>query len=114
MRAKHVATALVVIAAGVTASAALRRFAGRRRAAAIRPAVSRPVPAAVPQPKLQQVAARDAVVLRFAPRVPVAPAVERPAAPARCGDTGGRTKAGAPCAARATSGGRCHHHKLAG
>ena len=29
------------------------------------------------------------------------------------GENGGRTKAGAPCAARATSGGRCHHHRIA-
>ena len=42
--------------------------------------------------------------------LPAAPAV---AAPARCGDSGGRTKAGAPCGARATAGGRCHHHPLA-
>jgi hypothetical protein len=31
----------------------------------------------------------------------------------RCGETGGVTKAGAPCAARATARGRCHHHRLA-
>jgi hypothetical protein len=57
----------------------------------------------------------DAVVLPFvrpAAAVPV-PVPEQPAAPARCGDSGGRTKAGAPCAARATSNGRCHHHPVA-
>jgi hypothetical protein len=48
-----------------------------------------------------------------ATRPAAAPAPAQPAAPARCGDNGGRTKAGAPCAARATAGGRCHHHRLA-
>jgi hypothetical protein len=109
MRAKHVATALVVIAAGVSATAALRRFAGRRRAAMIRPAE----PVAVPTPQPRPAAEQQAIVLPFTPR-PAAPAPGQPATPARCGDTGGRTKAGAPCGARATSGGRCHHHKLAG
>jgi hypothetical protein len=33
--------------------------------------------------------------------------------PHRAGDDGGRTKAGAPCAARAAASGRCHHHPLA-
>src|SRR4051794_18339974 len=116
MRTKHVATALVVIAAGVTATAALRWFVGRRRTAVSAPSVTRPAetrPGTVVagrQPAPQQ----DAVVLRFTPRAAAAPAPERPAGPVRCGDTGGRTKAGAPCAARGTTGGRCHHHKLAG
>ena len=110
MRAKHVATALVVIAAGVSATAALRRFAGRRRVVMIRPAA----PVAVPQPQARPSVDQDAVVLRFTPRAGAAPAPAQPTAPVRCGDTGGRTKAGAPCGARATSGGRCHHHKLAG
>lgn len=110
MRAKHVATALVVIAAGASATAALRRFAGRRRAAMLRPAA----PVAVPQPPARPAVEQEAVVLRFTPRPAAAPAPAQPAAAVRCGDTGGRTKAGAPCGARATSGGRCHHHKLAG
>jgi hypothetical protein len=59
------------------------------------------------------VEAAHAVVLPF-PRRPAEELAPRPAAaPVRCGDTGGRTKAGAPCAARATVGGRCHHHRLA-
>jgi hypothetical protein len=99
----RVVTALVVTAAGLTVSAVLRRFRGRR---AVQPAASAPVGQAPVAPA----ADRDAVILAF-PR-PAAP-VAAPAAPARCGDNGGRTKAGAPCAARATSGGRCHHHRLA-
>jgi len=101
----RVVTALVVTAAGLTVSAALRRFRGRRVSA---PAAMVPVPAAPVVP----VAVRDAVILPF-PRPAAAPAPAQPAAPARCGDNGGRTKAGAPCAARATAGGRCHHHRLA-
>ena len=95
MRASHVATALAAFLAGSTATAILHRRAAR------------PVPAAA-LPSAAPVEDRDAVVLPF-PR----PVVERPATPARCGDTGGRTKAGAPCGARATTGGRCHHHPLA-
>ncbi len=112
MRASHVATALAAFTAGLTAASALHRRAGR--------AVPAPVRTAVPT---EAPAAPDAVVLPF-PRPalaalpagrPAAPAARpaAPAAPARCGDTGGVTKAGAPCAARATSGGRCHHHPLA-
>lgn len=110
MRAKPVATALVVLAAGVSATVALRRFAGRRRAAMIRPAA----PVAAPQRPAAPVEQQEAVVLRFTPRAAATPAPQQPAAPARCGDTGGRTKAGAPCGARPTSAGRCHHHKIAG
>jgi hypothetical protein len=111
MRASHVATALAAFTAGLTAASALHRRAGRPV----------PAPAAVPAAsataprELPAVVGQDAVVLPFTR--PAAPAVEQPAAapaaPARCGDSGGVTKAGAPCAARATSGGRCHHHPLA-
>ncbi len=114
MRASHVATALAAFTAGLTAATALHRRAGR--------AVPAPVRAAAPA---TVAVARDAVVLPF-PRpalaaLPAAPATARPtaqpaaqpAAPARCGDSGGVTRAGAPCAARATSGGRCHHHPVA-
>ena len=114
MRASHVATALAAFTAGLTAASALHRRAGRPVAA--------PAPAVVPVPVLGAAAAEDvdAVVLPF-----VRPAVEQPAeqpaalpsvqpaGPARCGDSGGVTKAGAPCGARATSGGRCHHHPVA-
>jgi hypothetical protein len=101
----RVVTALVVTAAGLTVSAALRRFRGRR---AVAPAAPVPV---IPAPVVP-VVDREAVILPF-PRPVVAPVPAQPAAPARCGDSGGRTKAGAPCAARATAGGRCHHHRLA-
>jgi len=98
----RVVTALVVTAAGLTVSAALRRFRGRRAATPAAPVSAAPAPVAPP-------ADRDAVILAF-PRPAAAP---QPSAPARCGDSGGRTKAGAPCAARAAAGGRCHHHRLA-
>lgn len=100
MRPSHVATALVSLTVGLTASAALRRLAERRPSAAA-------TAAAVPVPD------GDAVVLPFARPVVAPPVPERPAAPVRCGDSGGRTKAGAPCGARATRGGRCHHHPMA-
>ncbi|SDC53232.1 hypothetical protein SAMN05660690_1791 [Geodermatophilus telluris] len=98
MRASHLATALASFAAGLAAASLLRR--ATRRAA--------PAPAAEPLPAAPA-EGPDAVVLAF-PRPVV---VERPAGPARCGDSGGVTRAGAPCAARATSGGRCHHHPAA-
>ncbi|MGY1695173.1 hypothetical protein ACI780_09690 [Geodermatophilus sp. SYSU D00814] len=104
MRASHVATALAAFTAGLTAASALHRRAGRRAPApTVGPATRRGVEsAAAPEP--------DAVVLPF-PRPALV--VEQPARPARCGDSGGVTRAGAPCAARATAGGRCHHHRLA-
>ena len=127
MRAKHVATALAVVAAGMTAAATLRRFAGRRRSAVRIAAPHAPRTAAPAAPRsavpvsgapavvVAPAPVLDAVVLPF-PRRPITePLPKAPAptgAPARCGDNGGRTKSGAPCAARATSGGRCHHHKL--
>jgi hypothetical protein len=132
MRRSHVATALLTLAAGLTAAAALRRFRVRRAAATAvpvgappAPVVAVPVPVvavpapvvAAPAPALASVPApepdHDSVVLSFAPRGGVPPLPARPAAPARCGDSGGRTKAGSPCGARGTSGGRCRHHPLA-
>jgi hypothetical protein len=107
MRRRSIATALVVLTAGLTATA-LRRMATRRRTAAPAPAA---VPAAVPVPRPEAPAEPDAVVLQFTRPAAAAPAA--PAVPARCGDSGGLTRAGAPCAARATSGGRCHHHPIA-
>jgi hypothetical protein len=102
MRPRRVATTLVAVTAGVTAAVALSRRAERRLP-----------PLAAPAPVLTVVPEPDAVVLPFARPVPVTPVVEQPAAPARCGDSGGRTKSGAPCGARPTSGGRCHHHRIA-
>ena len=112
MRASHVATALVAVTAGLTAAAVRqRRLQTEVRAARPAPAaVERAVPAEQPVEQPAAVEA-DGVVLPFlrTATVPPAPA----AAPARCGDSGGLTKAGAPCAARATTAGRCHHHPLA-
>jgi hypothetical protein len=102
MRRRSVATAVLSFTVGVAASAVLRRLAGRRPASAVVPA-----PPVVPAPL------PDAVVLPFTRRATATPGAERPAVPARCGDSGGRTKAGAPCGGRATSGGRCHHHPIA-
>jgi hypothetical protein len=110
MRLRHVAT-FAAFTAGLTAASALHRRADRR-ATATPPATTASSSPVLPVP------VRDGVVLPFvrpagtAP-VSVEPAAVQPAGPARCGDSGGRTKAGAPCAARATGGGRCHHHPLA-
>jgi len=101
MRRSHVASTLVAVTAGLTAVTALHRRSGRRR----------------PVPALDAVG--GGVVLPFvrplpAPAVEAAPVVPEPAAgPSRCGDSGGLTKAGAPCGARATMDGRCHHHRQA-
>jgi hypothetical protein len=105
MRTRHVVT-FTALTAGVTAAAALHRRAARRL----------PVPATAPAAPLhpvERVAEHDGVVLPFARPVATAPAPAQPSTPARCGESGGLTKAGAPCAARATAGGRCHHHRLA-
>ena len=99
MRSSHVATALAAVTAGFTAAVALHRRADRRP----------PAPATAPAAPLAPVA----VVLPFVRPVVTAPVLEQPVAPARCGDNGGRTKAGAPCAARPTTGGRCYHHPIA-
>ena len=104
MRLPRVATALVVLAAGAATAAAVRRLGARRRPVTVLAPVE--APAAVPAPV-------EAVVLPFPRRSTDDVVRQQPAAPVRCGDTGGRTKAGAPCAARATVGGRCHHHRLA-
>ena len=121
MRASHVATALAAFTAGLAAASALHRRAGR--------AAPAPVPAVAAAPD----DAREAVVLSFRRRTltalpaarpaaspaaspaaqPAAQPAARPAAATRCGDSGGVTRAGAPCAARATSSGRCHHHPIA-
>ena len=102
MRRRPLLTALVVLTAGLTAASALRR----RRVSAS------PVEAPVAAP-VEPVVGYDAVVLSFSSKAAAAPVTAQPATPARCGDTGGTTKAGAPCGARATTGGRCHHHRIA-
>jgi hypothetical protein len=113
MRRRSLATALVALAAGMTATVALRIAARRTRRPAAPVTADPAAPVAVgvltARAAAQAAQAADAVVLPFArPAAPAAPAV-----PARCGDTGGLTRAGTPCAARATSGGRCHHHRIA-
>jgi hypothetical protein len=114
MRSRSVVTALIALTA-VTASVAARRLGARSRPAVqgfvpARPAVPAPAVRAEPAPAP---VAREAVVLTFTRPAVVEQPAPAPAAPARCGDSGGRTKAGAPCAGRATSAGRCHHHRLA-
>jgi len=104
MRTRHVAT-LAALSVGLTAAAALRRRSATRLPATPVPAATVPPVVAVPE--------RDGVVLPFVRPVAAAPTPAQPAAPVRCGDSGGVTKAGSPCAARATSAGRCHHHRLA-
>lgn len=106
MRHIHVATSLAAVTAGLTAAVALHRRADRRPAA---PAAVPVLPIAPVVPVLD----REGVVLPFLRPTAAAPVSEQPASPARCGEAGGRTKAGAPCAARATTGGRCHHHRIA-
>ena len=106
MRSRSVVTSLLVLTAGAAASVVARRLTARRRAVAVAPA-----PVAVVETIAAPSPERDAVVLPFTR--PALPAPAQPATPARCGENGGRTKAGSPCAARATAGGRCHHHRLA-
>ena len=105
MRSRHVAATLATLAVGLTAAAAVSR----------RTALRAPVTTAAPAAAVTATAVpdRDGVVLPFVRPVAAAPAPVQPAAPARCGDSGGVTKAGTPCAARATAAGRCHHHRVA-
>ena len=111
MRSSHLAAALTAVTAGLTVAVALHRRAGSRPPVPVTAAdaVAPVAPAAPVEPVLE----REGVVLPFVRPVVTAPALERPSAPARCGDSGGRTKAGGACAARATAGGRCHHHPVA-
>ncbi|MFW3168834.1 hypothetical protein [Geodermatophilus sp. CPCC 206100] len=106
MRLSHAATAFAAFTAGLTAAATIRRLAGsRRRGDLTATATVRP-----PVPEVQD---QDAVVLPFARPALALPAPQPVESPARCGDSGGRTKAGAPCGARTATGGRCHHHPMA-
>jgi hypothetical protein len=105
MRTSHAVTALAAFGASLTVAATLRRLSGHRLSA--EPAVTTTaLPSVAPSPD------HDAVVLPFA-RPVAGPAPQLPESPARCGDSGGLTKAGAPCGARATTGSRCHHHPMA-
>jgi hypothetical protein len=106
MRTSHAVTALAAFTAGLTAAATLRRRAGTRPpVASTATTPADPADALIPN--------QDAVVLPFARPVLTGPAPKQLASASRCGENGGRTKAGAPCAARATTGGRCHHHPMA-
>jgi hypothetical protein len=104
MRTSHAATALAAFTVGLTTAATLRRLAGVRRHATAPVTPTRALPAAV---------GHDAVVLPFTRPAAAGPALQPVESPARCGDSGGRTKAGAPCGARTATGGRCHHHAMA-
>jgi len=108
MRPIHVATTLAAVTAGLSVAVSLHRRTGAR-ATAPTAAVDGP-PVAVHS---DGVGHSDGVVLPFVRPAVAAPPAERPAPPARCGDSGGVTKAGGPCGARATAGGRCHHHPVA-
>ena len=104
MRKSHVVATLAACTAGLTAVIAVNR-----RTVAHLPARE----IAVPTPTVEAPAGREAVVLPFTRPAAVVPVAEQPATAARCGDNGGRTKSDAPCGARATTDGRCHHHRLA-
>lgn len=110
MRSRHVAATVTVLSVGLTAAAALHRRTAARRPSSVAATTTATTTTA---PALVLVADREGVVLPFVRPVAAAPAPTQPAAPARCGDSGGVTKAGTPCAARATATGRCHHHRLA-
>jgi hypothetical protein len=104
MRTSHAATALAAFTVGLTTAATLRRLAGAGRPVTAPVTPARALPAAV---------GHDAVVLPFTRPVVAGPAHQPLESPARCGDSGGRTKAGAPCGTRTATGGRCHHHATA-
>ena len=106
MRASHLATALTAFTAGLSAATVLhaRRAERRQPAATAVPAAAPAAAAPAPTPE------SDGVVLPF---LRTTPAPAAPVVPARCGESGGLTKAGAPCGARAAAGGRCHHHRRA-
>ncbi len=107
MRASHVATALAAFTAGLTA-ATVRHRRLQLQAPAAEPTLAAPVESSTAAAAVEPAG----IVVPFLRTVPTPP-TPVPAQPARCGDSGGLTKAGAPCAARATSAGRCHHHPLA-
>jgi hypothetical protein len=106
MRTSHAAIALAAVTAGLTVAATLRRLAGLRLP--LEPAVgTTTLPSVAPNRNY------DTVVLPFA-RPVAGPAPQLLLeSPARCRDSGGQTKAGAPCGARTTPGSRCHHHPMA-
>jgi hypothetical protein len=113
MRSSHVAATIAAVSVGLTAAAALHRRTVTRRPAAPATAGTAATPATTTATTVTAVPDREGVVLPFVRPVAATPAPVRPAAPARCGDSGGVTKAGTPCGARAAADGRCHHHRLA-
>ena len=106
MRISHAVTALAAFTAGVTAAATLRRRAGNR------PPVAVTVPTAA-VPAVAPIPDHGGVVLPFAPPVLTGTVPERLGVASPLRETGGLTKAGAPCGARTNIGGRCHHHPMA-
>ena len=106
MRISHAVTALAAFTAGLTAAATLRRRAGNRPPVAVTVPTAA-LPAVAPNPD------HDAVVLPFARPILTGAAPGQLSSPARCGESGGRTKAGTPCGARTNTGGRCHYHPMA-
>jgi hypothetical protein len=105
MRHSHAASTVAVLTAGLTAAVVLSRHAARRVPATAAPALALAPVAPVEGP--------EGVVLPFLRVVSPAPEPVRGDSPARCGDSGGSTKAGTPCGVRVAAGGRCHHHQLA-
>ena len=105
-RISHAVTALAAFTAGVTAAATLLRRAGNRPPMTVI-GTTAALPAVAPTPD------HGGVVLPFARQVLTGRVPERLGSPARCGESGGRTKAGTPCGARTNTGLRCHHHPMA-
>ena len=105
MRTSHAATALAGFTAGLTAAAALRRLTGQR--------VNETMTAATDLSAIGRVPDHDAAALPFAHPVEAGTVPKQLKSPARCGESGGRTKTGASCGARTVTGGRCHNHPMA-
>lgn len=116
MHRSHAASTVAVLTAGLTTAVVLSRRAARRLPAATAPAD--PLRTGTPAHLLDGVqdevqdGVQDGVVLPFLRPVPHAPEPVQSGAPARCGDSGGQTKAGTPCAVRVTAGSRCRHHQV--
>jgi hypothetical protein len=79
-----------------------------RRAARRRPASTAPAEALGPAAPVE---VQEGVVLPFLRPVPPVPEHVQSGRPVRCGDNGGETKAGTPCAVRVAAGSRCRHHQ---
>lgn len=117
MRHSHAATSVAALTAGLTAAVVVSRWRGRRLPAAAASAGASASPEALRSVEAASCTAsaphREGVVLPFLRPVPAVPEAGPAGERARCGDSGGATKSGAPCAARVPAGGRCHHHQVA-